>query len=208
MYNGLLKIPWSTALQNGRFFNLNLPNLKNYHNKVKNFYNVLKIKPEATHAEVKEAYYKLSKQYHPDLVSGNEQLFKAISEAYSTLGNVEKRRAYDDYMFLSERSRRDVNRPPGSDRPEPWHWTPGPPPPPPGGRNGFEEWLYRDGPPWREWPSKANQTEDERRKESIENMRRWHRNQAYKTMSPQLKTARIIQFLITLYLIHLFFSVF
>ena len=52
MYNWLLKIPWSTALQNGRFFNLNLPNLKNYHNKVKNFYNVLKIKPEATHAEV------------------------------------------------------------------------------------------------------------------------------------------------------------
>ena len=70
----------------------------------KNFYDVLGITPKATQAQVKAAYYKLSKQYHPDIhhsiedesqLAKNQEMFNEISEAYGVLGNPLLRRRYD-----------------------------------------------------------------------------------------------------------------
>ena len=79
MYNRLLKIPWSTTIQNGQFLNLKLPNLKYYHSNVKNFYNVLKIKPEATQAEVSSFLFE-------NLYLFSEFYFKTIILMYSAIG--------------------------------------------------------------------------------------------------------------------------
>ncbi|XP_076041547.1 uncharacterized protein LOC143025559 [Oratosquilla oratoria] len=70
----------------------------------KNYYDVLQITPKATQGQVKQAYYKLSQEYHPDKVQskGSEDAvnkFRAISEAYEVLGNYQKRRLYDRGMF-------------------------------------------------------------------------------------------------------------
>lgn len=63
-----------------------------------NHYDALEISPKATQADVKSAYYKLSKVYHPDRNKNSEEAhhkFRAISEAYEVLGNVRLRRLYD-----------------------------------------------------------------------------------------------------------------
>lgn len=66
--------------------------------KSKNHYDSLGITPKATQSEVKNAYYKLSMQYHPDRNEGSEaaaKQFRDITSAYEVLGNVKMRRLYD-----------------------------------------------------------------------------------------------------------------
>ncbi|KAJ2396205.1 hypothetical protein GGI05_001232, partial [Coemansia sp. RSA 2603] len=63
-----------------------------------NHYAVLGVSPSATQKEIKAAFYKGSMKWHPDRNQGaNEahQKFLKISEAYSVLGNEQKRQAYD-----------------------------------------------------------------------------------------------------------------
>lgn len=62
------------------------------------FYDVLGVKETATQEELKKAYRKLAKQYHPDKNKGDakaEARFKEISEAYDILGDEKKRAQYD-----------------------------------------------------------------------------------------------------------------
>ena len=61
------------------------------------YYDVLGIPVNATQGQIKTAYYTRSKMYHPDVTkdADSEELFSNISEAYEILGNVRKRRLYD-----------------------------------------------------------------------------------------------------------------
>lgn len=62
------------------------------------YYDILKVSPGATQAQIKTAYYKQSFIYHPDKNPGSEtatQRFSEISEAYTVLGNITLRRKYD-----------------------------------------------------------------------------------------------------------------
>ena len=65
---------------------------------MKNYYEILGIDKSASQAEIKTAYRKLAKQYHPDLNKSPdaEQKFKEISEAYEILSDENKRRNYDN----------------------------------------------------------------------------------------------------------------
>jgi curved DNA-binding protein CbpA len=61
-------------------------------------YDVLEIPSSSTFEEIKTAYKKLAKQYHPDKNAGNswhEEQFKKINQAYQILSNPVKRRIYD-----------------------------------------------------------------------------------------------------------------
>lgn len=74
-------------------------------NKLKDYYEVLGVGKNATKKEIKDAYRKLARKYHPDANPGNksaEEKFKEISEAYEILGNEQKRKTYDQQReFLS-----------------------------------------------------------------------------------------------------------
>ncbi len=62
-----------------------------------NHYAVLGVEANASQAEIKKAYQKLAKQWHPDVnkAANAEQRFKEIAAAYEILGSEEKRREYD-----------------------------------------------------------------------------------------------------------------
>lgn len=63
----------------------------------KNYYDVLGVGRNATQDDIKKAFRELSKKYHPDRKDGNEEKFKEVNEAYSTLSDENKRKEYD-YM--------------------------------------------------------------------------------------------------------------
>lgn len=63
-----------------------------------NPYEILGVSPTASISEIKHAYRRLAKQYHPDLNPGDkaaEEKFKAIASAYALLGDEDKRKRYD-----------------------------------------------------------------------------------------------------------------
>lgn len=65
----------------------------------KNFYDVLGVKRDATQDEIKRAFRKLAAKYHPD-AGGDEEKFKEVSEAYTTLSDPEKRKEYDQMLYF------------------------------------------------------------------------------------------------------------
>ena len=68
----------------------------------RDYYEVLGIGKNATDAEIKSAYRKLAKKYHPDLNPGDktaEEKFKEVNEANDVLSDPEKRKRYDQFGF-------------------------------------------------------------------------------------------------------------
>src|SRR6516225_4079666 len=65
--------------------------------KYKDYYATLGVDRGASEEEIKKAYRKLARKYHPDVSKepNAEERFKEVAEAYETLKNPEKRAAYD-----------------------------------------------------------------------------------------------------------------
>jgi len=66
----------------------------------KDYYAILGVSKDATEKEIKQAYRRLARKYHPDVNPGNkeaEEKFKEISEAYEVLSDKEKRAKYDAF---------------------------------------------------------------------------------------------------------------
>ncbi|GAA2406848.1 hypothetical protein GCM10010420_38580 [Streptomyces glaucosporus] len=69
----------------------------------KDYYKVLGVPKDATEAEIKKAYRKLAREYHPDANKGDrqaEERFKEISEAHDVLGDPKRRKEYDEARAL------------------------------------------------------------------------------------------------------------
>lgn len=66
---------------------------------MKDYYKILEVSPDATDEAIKKSFRKLAKKYHPD-TNGNDpktvERFQEINEAYSVLGDPDKKKAYDD----------------------------------------------------------------------------------------------------------------
>ncbi len=80
----------------------------------KDYYGVLGVPKTATPEEIKKAYRKLARQYHPDANKGNketEEKFKAVSEAYDTLSDTKRRKEYDEARSLFGGGLGGYNRP-------------------------------------------------------------------------------------------------
>ncbi len=65
----------------------------------KSYYDILGVSKTASDTEIKSAFRKLAKQYHPDINKepGAEEKFKEIGEAYAVLSDPEKRKQYDQF---------------------------------------------------------------------------------------------------------------
>src|SRR5687768_6239497 len=69
----------------------------------KDYYRVLGVSDTASAKDIRSAYRKLSRQYHPDANPGDdaaEERFKEISAAYDVVGDAEKRKEYDEVRRL------------------------------------------------------------------------------------------------------------
>ena len=69
----------------------------------KDYYRVLGVSDTASQKDIKSAYRKLSRQYHPDTNPGDkaaEERFKEVSAAYDVVGDAEKRKEYDEVRKL------------------------------------------------------------------------------------------------------------
>lgn len=66
---------------------------------MRNYYEILGIPEDASQAEIKSAFRKLAKKYHPDISKDPdaEEKFQKVQEAYNVLGDAEKREQYDRY---------------------------------------------------------------------------------------------------------------
>jgi hypothetical protein len=64
---------------------------------IEDLYEILNVERSASQADIKKAYYKLAKQYHPDLNPGADarRMFQRVAAAYEVLGDADKRRHYD-----------------------------------------------------------------------------------------------------------------
>src|SRR5829696_2446084 len=80
--------------------------------KYKDYYATLGVDKKASADEIKKAYRKLARKYHPDVSKEKDakEKFQDVSEAYETLKNPEKRTAYD--QLGSYRPGEDVRPPP------------------------------------------------------------------------------------------------
>ena len=80
----------------------------------KDYYEILGVEAGAGEAEIKTAYRRLARKYHPDVSKekGAEERFKAINEAYEVLRDKEKRAAYDQLKAQGYRPGEEFRPPP------------------------------------------------------------------------------------------------
>lgn len=79
----------------------------------KTHYDTLKVSPNATHNEIKSAYYKLTLQYHPDKNKSDtaREMFQDISNAYEVIGNYQTRKQYDRSIAVKYGNVNQMQRP-------------------------------------------------------------------------------------------------
>src|SRR5690242_1850372 len=70
------------------------------------YYELLGVSRKAPQKEIRQAYRRLARKYHPDLNPGDksaEEKFKQVQEAYDVLSDTKKRQMYDQFGFDAER---------------------------------------------------------------------------------------------------------
>ncbi|MCK7592946.1 DnaJ C-terminal domain-containing protein [Pseudomarimonas salicorniae] len=113
----------------------------------KDYYETLGVKPDATEAEIKSAYRRLARRYHPDVSkeAGAEDKFKAVNEAYEALRDKGKRATYDQLRSRGFRAGEEFRPPPDFGQGFGFDFGDGGPGGPRGGFSDFFESLFGRG---------------------------------------------------------------
>lgn len=118
----------------------------------KDYYKILGVSKNASQEEIKRAYRKLARKYHPDVAKDKdrkeaEERFKEISEAYAVLGDPEKRARYDSLGANWEafRGAAGGHGGPGGSFSEWWQWLQSE-----AARGGGFQWPFGTGGTWQE----------------------------------------------------------
>ena len=80
----------------------------------KDYYKILGVKKESTADEIKKAYRRLARKYHPDVNPNDksaEEKFKEVQEAYDILSDEKKRKVFDKFGYYADNL--DINSPYG-----------------------------------------------------------------------------------------------
>src|SRR5215470_2287409 len=96
----------------------------------RDYYDILGVKRDASEEEIKKAYRKLARQYHPDRNPGDKQAeakFKEVQDAYDVLSDKTKRSQYDRFGTVGDGGFGGRGGPRG----QTFHWG--------GGPGGFQE---------------------------------------------------------------------
>lgn len=70
----------------------------------KSYFTILGVPADASAEEIRSAYRRLAKAYHPDHFSGGSEPFREIQEAYAVLGDSAKRQAYRHRLAAQQRN--------------------------------------------------------------------------------------------------------
>ncbi|MGA9332879.1 MAG: DnaJ C-terminal domain-containing protein [Rudaea sp.] len=103
----------------------------------KDYYDILGVKAESSDAEIKSAYRKLARKFHPDVSkeSGAEEKFKSVNEAYEALKDPAKRQAYDRLRSSGYRPGDEFHPPPHFGEGNEFHFSDM------GGEGGFSDFF-------------------------------------------------------------------
>lgn len=71
-----------------------------------NLYEILELDSTASQRDIKNAYRRLAKKYHPDKKGGNSEMFDNVAKAYTVLGNLNDRKNYDHLCLITQQSSR------------------------------------------------------------------------------------------------------
>ena len=94
----------------------------------KDYYKILGISREASQAEIKAAYRKLARKFHPDVNPGDksaEAKFKEINEAFEVLSDAEKRQKYNEYGDQWQYAEHIARARQAQQQQQKWEYSPG-----------------------------------------------------------------------------------